>query len=204
MSEFAMLGSALGLGVASSLTVCTMACLPFIGSWVLGRGQDAAASSRDATLFLLGRWCAYVVMGGLVGTSLGEWLASSWWQGVGSLLLIWTGWQVLRQGKGACQAGHWHWPPFQLGIVQAMTPCLPLGTLLALCALSGSGWEGAMLAASFGAGTLVSPLLLVVPVVAGAGRSLTEHLQGVLPWIRWVAGGTLVVMGVQHWPWTGT
>lgn len=201
LAPWSELATALGLGLASSLTVCTMACLPFIGTWVLGQGRDATQGLRDVLLFLLGRWCAYTLMGAMAGSGPEEWLENPAWQWLGGVLFLVAGGQMWRQGTGPCPGVHRTLPPWQLGLAQAMTPCPPLVGLLTLCVLSGSPLVGAMLAAAFGVGTMVSPLLLLTPVIAGAGHALVAQSRGGLPWMRRGAALLLMLLGVKHMPW---
>ena len=43
------------LGVSMGLTACTVTCLPFMGTWVLGRGGSKREALLDTGVFVLGR-----------------------------------------------------------------------------------------------------------------------------------------------------
>ena len=55
------------LGVSLGLTACTATCLPFMGTWILGRGGSQMQALRDTALFVSGRIVAYGLLGGLAG-----------------------------------------------------------------------------------------------------------------------------------------
>lgn len=84
------------LGMSMGLTACTVTCLPFIGTWVMGRGRGGKAAAGDATAFLAGRVLAYGLLGLLAGLS-GERLAG-WLTGAAGNLAI---------GLASCMAAVW-------------------------------------------------------------------------------------------------
>lgn len=93
--QLGLLGSMM-LGLSMGLTACTVTCLPFMGTWVLGRGKGHDLAMRDTCLFLTGRVLAYSLLGllaGAFGATLSRWLAS----GVGNLAI----------GLASCGAGGW-------------------------------------------------------------------------------------------------
>jgi thiol:disulfide interchange protein DsbD len=50
------------LGASLGLTACTATCLPFMGTWVLGRGGSQLQALRDTALFVSGRILAYTLL----------------------------------------------------------------------------------------------------------------------------------------------
>ncbi|MFA5371961.1 MAG: sulfite exporter TauE/SafE family protein, partial [Sideroxydans sp.] len=62
------------LGVSLGLTACTVTCLPFMGTWVLGRGGTQLQVWRDTGLFAAGRILAYTLLGA-VAAAAGTWLS---------------------------------------------------------------------------------------------------------------------------------
>lgn len=93
--ELGLLGSMM-LGVSMGLTACTVTCLPFMGTWVLGRGRGHDSAMADTWHFIGGRVFAYGLLGllaGSLGEALSRWLAS----GVGNLSI----------GLASCFAGAW-------------------------------------------------------------------------------------------------
>ena len=74
------------LGVSMGLTACTVTCLPFMGTWVLGRGGSNREALLDTGVFMLGRVTAYSLLGGLAG-ALGVWLTQALSSGVGNAFI---------------------------------------------------------------------------------------------------------------------
>lgn len=82
------------LGLSMGLTACTVTCLPFLGTWALGRGRGHDLAMRDTWLFLGGRVLAYGLLGllaGWMGARLAGWLSG----GIGHLAI----------GLASCLAG---------------------------------------------------------------------------------------------------
>ena len=62
------------LGASLGLTACTATCLPFMGTWILGRGGSQMQALRDTALFVSGRILAYTMLGALAAAA-GTWLS---------------------------------------------------------------------------------------------------------------------------------
>lgn len=193
------------LGVSMGLTACTVTCLPFMGTWVLGRGGNHRAALYDTGVFLLGRVAAYSLLGGLAG-ALGAWLTQALSSGIGNAFIgaasIAAGvWLLLPSRRtapcGAARRGA-STPPFLLGFSLSLTPCAPLASLLALCAVSGGTLSGIGYGLSFGIGAAFTPLLVIVPLLGLFGQSLRSERQWLGVWLRWGAALVLVAIGVRR------
>ncbi|MEN6585887.1 MAG: sulfite exporter TauE/SafE family protein [Sulfuricella sp.] len=196
--------AAWGLGLTMGLTACTVSCLPFMGTWVLGRGDNGRGAVRDTGLFLLGRIAAYSLLGALAGT-LGGWLAQALESGIGhaaiGLASIAAGaWLLLPERRRSCGAMKRAatMPPLLLGFSLSLTPCAPLGALLAACAVSGGGVQGMGYGLSFGLGAALTPLLLLLPLLALFGDMLRENRPWLVKWTRYGAAAVLVAVGVRR------
>lgn len=193
------------LGLSMGLTACTVTCLPFMGAWVLGRGGDNRAALRDTGVFLLGRVTAYSLLGGLAG-ALGAWLTHALSGGIGNAFIgvasIAAGLWLLLPSRlnGGCSAARnaASTPPFLLGFSLSLTPCAPLASLLAACALSGGALPGVGYGLSFGLGAALTPLLVIVPLMGLFGQTLREGRQWLGRWLRWGAAAVLVAIGVRR------
>ena len=191
------------LGVSMGLTACTVTCLPFMGTWVLGRGGGRREVWLETGAFVLGRLAAYSLLGGLAG-ALGAWLAQALNSGVGNGLIgatsvvagAWLLWPA--RGKGNCGASRAGLPPFFLGFSLSLTPCAPLASLLAVCALSGGTLHGVGFGLSFGLGAALTPLLVILPLLGLFGRNLREGRQWLGRWMRWGAALVLVAIGLRR------
>jgi len=193
------------LGLSMGLTACTVTCLPFMGTWVLGRGGGKRAALLDTGVFLLGRVTAYSLLGGLAG-AFGAWLTQALSGGIGNVFVgvasigagVWLLLPSRRSGScGAARNGA-GMPPFLLGFSLSLTPCAPLASLLAACALSGGAMAGAGYGLSFGLGAALTPLLLIVPLLGLFGQGLREGRWWLGSWLRWGAAAVLVAIGIRR------
>lgn len=192
------------LGVSMGLTACTVTCLPFMSSWVLGRGGPQALVWRDAGLFISGRIAAYSMLGGLAGGA-GLWLNQMLKGGVGHFLIggasIAAGLWLMRApahapcGVARAAGGT---PPFFLGFALSLTPCAPLASLLALCAAAGSVGNGLSNGLAFGLGAALTPLLVLLPLVGMLGKSLRDNREWLMRWMRYGAALVLIAIGIRR------
>lgn len=195
------------LGVALGLTACTVTCLPFMGSWAIGRQGGMRTVFLDTVAFLGGRLFAYTALGALAG-ALGASLVSLLSAGIGHIAiglasflgaayLLWP--RLLASGRSCQPAAGWaQGSPFLIGISLTLIPCTPLTTLLATCASSHSAWGGAAYGASFGAGTLLTPMLVLIPACGRFGESLRAQRSWLVPWIRTLAACVLAGLGYHR------
>lgn len=193
--------SILLLGISMGLTACTVTCLPFMGTWALGRADNTEEAFRHTLWFIAGRVLAYTVLGALAA-----------WLGKALLYIVDGGLGNMAIGTAAILAGTWlllperphascaaarqgqTLPPFLLGMGLSLTPCVPLATLLTLCALSGQWLDGAAQGLAFGLGAAVTPILILVPLCARFGVSLRDDRPWLTLWLR--AGAALVLVGL--------
>jgi sulfite exporter TauE/SafE len=193
------------LGVSLGLTACTATCLPFMGTWVLGRGGTQGEAVRDTLLFAGGRIAAYALLGALAGGA-GIWLAAMLNGGTGNLVIglasIAAGLWLLRpmEAHKPCgvmrKAGNT--PPLLLGFSLSLTPCAPLASLLAVCAAAGSVGSGMANGVAFGLGAALTPLLVLLPLICAFGAKLRENRDWLTHWIRWGAAAVLVLLGARR------
>jgi len=193
------------LGVSLGLTACTATCMPFMGSWVLGRGGSQFEVLRDTVLFVTGRILAYTLLGA-IAAGAGTWLAQAMRGGTGNLFIgaasIAAGVWLLRSANphrpcnAARNAGTT--PPLLLGFSLSLTPCAPLASLLAVCAAAGNiGW-GMANGVAFGLGAALTPLLILLPLINLLGKNLRENREWITRWIRWGAAAVLTLLGVRR------
>ncbi len=193
------------LGVSMGLTACTVTCLPFMGTWVLGRGAGQGEALRDTGVFLAGRVSAYSLLGMLAG-ALGGWLTHTLDGGIGQVFIgcasiaagVWLLLPLRRESPCGAARRAAHTPPFLLGFALSLTPCAPLASLLALCAVSGGAWSGMGYGLAFGLGAALTPLLVIVPLLGWLGRNLKEDRPWLTRWLRWGAGAVLVAIGARR------
>ncbi len=193
------------LGVSLGLTACTATCLPFMGTWVLGRGGTQLQALRDTGLFVTGRIVAYMLLGA-IAAGAGTWLAQMMRGGTGNLVIglasIAAGLWLLRSARphASCSAARsaGGTPPLLLGFSLSLTPCAPLASLLAVCAAAGSIRLGMANGAAFGLGAALTPLLILLPLISLLGKNLRENREWITRWIRWGAAAVLIVLGIRR------
>ncbi len=193
------------LGVSLGLTACTATCLPFMGTWVLGRGGSQVQALRDTALFVAGRIVSYTLLGA-AAAGAGTWLAQMLRGGTGNFFIgaasIAAGGWLLRAARGhsPCSAvrSAGGTPPLLLGFSLSLTPCAPLASLLAVCASAGNvGW-GMANGVAFGLGAALTPLLVLLPLVSLLGKHLRENREWITRWIRWGAAAVLILLGLRR------
>ena len=193
------------LGMSLGLTACTATCLPFMGTWVLGRGGSQIQVLRDTLLFVSGRILAYTLLGA-VAAGAGTWLAQVMLGGTGNLVIgfasIAAGAWLLRSTKVHAPCGvarnSGGAPPLMLGFSLSLTPCAPLASLLAVCAAAGSIKLGMANGVAFGLGAALTPLLIMLPLISLLGKNLRDNREWITRWIRWGAAAVLIVLGLRR------
>ena len=192
------------LGLSVGLTACTVTCLPFLGTWALSRGQGANAGYVDTAAFALGKITAYAALGTMAGFmgdalvqilngGLGHWLIG----GAAILAGLWLVFSSNRRLIPCRQAKHGqHLSPFVLGFALGFTPCPPLAALVGACAVLGSASMGLFYGAVFGLGAAITPLFLVIPLLAKFGYELQAGRPWLEKWLYRIGGGVLVAIGL--------
>ncbi|HEX5363082.1 MAG TPA: sulfite exporter TauE/SafE family protein, partial [Gallionella sp.] len=186
-------------------TACTATCLPFMGTWVLGRNGTHRDALLDTALFAGGRIAAYATLGAVAGGA-GMWLSAMLRGGTGNAVIgmasILAGMWLLRpaQAHRPCAivrtAGRT--PPLLLGFSLSLTPCAPLASLLAVCAATGNMGMGMANGVAFGLGAAFTPLLLLLPLICMFGKRLRENRDWLARWVRWGAAAVLILLGLRR------
>lgn len=193
------------LGVSMGLTACTITCLPFMGTWILGRGGARREALIDTAAFLSGRVATYAMLGAVAG-AFGAWLSEVLASGIGHLAIgvssIAAGLYLLRPIKmsapcGAKRRGAGA-PPFLLGASLSLTPCAPLASLLAACALAGGAGSGLGYGVAFGLGAAVTPLIFLLPALGFISRQMVGQRLWLARSLKWGAVCILIAMGVRR------
>lgn len=203
------------LGVSMGLTACTVTCLPFMGTWALGRASRQGEALAHTAAFLAGRVATYTLLAALAGAAGQGFiraLGGSWGNGVIGAASILAGlWLVARPAgvrrapAAAVMPLHFQrrpqsdgFPPLFLGAALSLTPCVPLASLLALAANAGSVGQGASFGLVFGLGAAVTPILVLVPLAGHLGRELRAGRAWISRWLTWCAAAVLVVLGLRR------
>lgn len=192
------------LGVSLGLTACTVTCLPFMGTWVLGRGGSQLHALRDTALFVSGRIIAYTLLGAVAGGA-GVWLSEAMRGGTGNAVIglasIAAGvWLMRAKPHSPCGVarGAGSTPPLLMGFSLSLTPCAPLASLLAVSATAGSIKLGMANGMVFGLGAALTPLLVLLPLISLLGKNLRDNREWMVRWIRWGAAAVLILLGLRR------
>ncbi|MDK9715444.1 MAG: sulfite exporter TauE/SafE family protein [Sulfuritalea sp.] len=206
------------LGVSMGLTACTVTCLPFMGTWALGRASGQREALLHTGVFLGGRVFTYTVLAALAGAAgigLAKALGGTWGNAViGGASILAGLWLLAKPAGKACGAVspaptfvapvriHRQkadsLPPLFLGAALSLTPCMPLASLLALAANAGSAAQGAAYGLAFGLGAAMTPILVLVPLAGRMGRELRSGRAWLSRWLLWSAAAVLIVLGVRR------
>ncbi len=193
------------LGLSLGLTACTVTCLPFMGTWVLGRGGSQMQALYDTAMFVAGRIIAYSMLGAIAGGA-GLWLSEAMRGGTGNVVIglasIAAGVWLLRADKPHSPCGvarnAGSTPPLLMGFSLSLTPCAPLASLLAVCAAAGSVKLGMTNGIVFGLGAALTPLLILLPLISLLGKNLRDNREWITRWIRWGAAAVLILLGLRR------
>ncbi|MHB1427630.1 MAG: sulfite exporter TauE/SafE family protein [Rhodocyclaceae bacterium] len=205
------------LGVSMGLTACTVTCLPFMGTWALGRASGQREAYLHTAVFLAGRVTTYTVLAalaGAVGLGLAQAMGGIWGNLVIGMASIFAGlWLLANPASKPCGAVppaptfapvHLHrrkadgLPPLFLGAALSLTPCTPLASLLALSAHAGSAVQGASYGLAFGLGAAMTPILVLVPLAGRLGRELRAGRAWLSRWLLWSAACVLIALGIRR------
>lgn len=205
------------LGVSMGLTACTVTCLPFMGTWALGRASGQREAYLHTAVFLAGRVATYTVLAalaGAVGLGLAQALGGIWGNLVIGIASIFAGvWMLVKPVGKPCGAvsseltfmpvriqrrNADNLPPLFLGAALSLTPCTPLASLLALSAHAGSALHGASYGLAFGLGAAMTPILVLVPLAGRLGRELRAGRAWLSRWLLWSAATVLIVLGLRR------
>lgn len=193
------------LGLSLGLTACTVTCLPFMGTWVLGRGGSQKQALYDTGMFVTGRIIAYSMLGAIAGGA-GAWLSEAMRGGTGNAVIglasILAGAWLLRGEKPHSPCGtvrrSGSTPPLLMGFSLSLTPCAPLASLLAVCAAAGSIRLGMTNGMVFGLGAALTPLLILLPLISLFAKNLSDNREWITRWIRWGAAAVLILLGLRR------
>jgi sulfite exporter TauE/SafE len=81
-----------------------------------------------------------------------------------------------------------------MGASLTLIPCAPLATLLASAAAAGSVGEGALLGGVFGVGTVLTPMLLLIPAASSIGARMVQEQRWLADWLRLGAALVLAII----------
>lgn len=212
---------AIALGLAFGMSSCTLTCLPYLAPVFLASDGGIRQSWRTLLPFSLGRltvYAAFSTLAGIAGQLLDEDEISRnvrWVMGIAAVVVGIA--LLLRRGAGqTCQTKA---PPevplnqfgsttpprlllpgglFLMGVGIALTPCVPLGSVLYSAASVGDALHGLALGLGFGLGAITIPSLFYGIGFAHLGSNLRERLQTWRPRIERLSALLLILVGARN------
>jgi len=206
-------------GLLYGLAVCTASCLPYIASYIAGIGAGFRKSVGVTLIFNSGRVAGYALIGGLVGLFSGLFrlfvsnaaispfqIYSSLAFGIVTIIIgasillksrsrspcdcnLPNSKSLVKQGKTA-RFG-FDFGAFSLGLSRGLIVCPPLIALLIYSLPFSTPIGSVGLAALFGLGTALSPMLLL----GGVTGWLLNKAPLLRKWVSIAGAGILIALG---------
>ncbi len=190
------------LGLAYGATVCSLTCLPCLGTYLMGCGNGFRDGVIAALYVMLGKVASNTKFGGLAGM-LGQVLTLTAGQQriIPGIALIGTALMLPFMSPGGCKQQHAEAGKrtslLLLGMATSLAPCPPLAAILLLAAKDGSWFIGAGYGFLYGTGLMLSPLLIAGGGLALIAKKIRLEFAGFKPWLQGAAMLIMIIMGMQ-------
>jgi len=189
---------------------CLFICAPIVVPYIAGTKRSWQEGLKATLIFSLARLLVYAFLGGIFGYfgffllqlyptfSLSIWL-------IGAAFIILLGGLIIlgRDIRNPlCQllSKQTLDDSFKsmvfLGVIVGLSPCLPLvGILMEIALISEHIWIGALYGATFGIGTVISPLL-ILGALAGGLPTAFIHNEKIFRIFNVICGILLILVGL--------
>jgi sulfite exporter TauE/SafE len=184
---------------------CLASCGPILVSYIAGVKRNALGGLVIYLLFSLARLSAYIILSVLVfvlGDIAIHRVSSDFVKYIfifGGIFIILLGISV-ASGK-RCEAGlqkHGKKTAFGLGIIIGFLPCAPLLAVFSYIGLVSKSWAQSLFYSfSFGAGTFLSPLILLSMLAGLMPQVFINKKAAFYPVFSFICGGIIIFLGVQ-------
>ncbi|MBW2010966.1 MAG: sulfite exporter TauE/SafE family protein [Deltaproteobacteria bacterium] len=205
-------------GIISGTTQCTIACAPFISTYIMGSREGVLDGIKSFTAFTVGRVFMYAVIGlvsGYIGTTFvgmeknlpylslifGFILIS-----IGLLMLIRPVSTNCNQSKGKIElfgfiSRRVAFNPtthlFVMGMAFAAIPCPPMAGILVYSLKMPSVISSSILMSLFGIGTAFSPLIVISALSGWFSRKIKTEVPQYKMMFQRISGIILMFLGVS-------
>jgi len=198
------------IGLTSSFSACFIFCSPLIVGYIGTTRKGWSCGLKAVSLILAFRLAGFIILG-LIAAMAGR-LLLDWLIGVKSISFALGGALIVSLGV-LIIVSHQTRNPFckiagkikgiftpgdliLLGLVMAFLPCAPHLVLFGFVALSATSvFQGMALAAAFGIGASISPLML--GMVSGELSRITLSRGWITAAFRIFCGGLIIAVGLQ-------
>lgn len=201
------------LGLSFGAGPCLASCGPLLITYLAGTGKNVWGSISSYILFSAARISVYLAIGVSVYL-FGRFLVSTFLGAASRYILMFGGGfiafigalLILGRGRelGFCSALQRRFlkkdkkSVIIFGLVIGLLPCAPLVAVFSYLGLSAKNWPYALTYAfSFGLGTLLSPLLLLVGLSGLIPGLLGEKKAAYLRFFNLLCGWILVLLGLR-------
>jgi len=191
------------LGMVNGMTVCSLSCMPVLGSYLIITGNGFGDGVVSAFSFTGGKTVAYTLLGGLAalfGTMLSE-AELPYVKIVFGTLLVAAGLSIPFIEKVSCVTGCSRKirrvSLFSLGLSSGFVPCPSLAAIFLIAATKTDVISGASCGLVYGLGLAVSPILLIGGLVGRISEILREKAGLFVPVIQIMSILILVGLGFQ-------
>ena len=191
--------SLLTLGLVYGTTVCSLSCLPYLGPLLIGESGGFKKGLGGIVSFMTGKMICYGVLGGLAARFGQEIVFDKGiTQVVMAVVLIAVGLSFFFSSPAPCKkpCGPQVRRPLSfmtLGAVTGLTPCPPLAAVLVLAVQSGHPVHGILYGVLFGAGLMLSPMILAGGLLAFVGQRIRQEVKAITPYMHFFAA--FIIMG---------
>jgi len=183
------------LGLSFGAGPCLATCGPILVSYVAGTRKNIPAGIRDYLIFSSCRIFVYVILGLLI-YSLGRLAVTAFMASYSRYIFILGGVFIVSIGIFiATNKKIW----FKnknlviMGVTIGLLPCAPMIAVLSYIGLVSKSWlQSLFFSFSFGLGTLISPLILIV-VIAGFIPKILEKTQALYSKVFGIICGAVII-----------
>jgi uncharacterized protein len=208
-----MIASLLMSGLAFGAGPCLASCGPLLLGYVIGSGKSVPVSMQAWCMFSLARLLVYGILGILVGC-IGEFALGRFYESgfvrllniaAGIFIVVLGATILVGRGGGhpVCRGLHTRFvqrhaqSAFSLGIIAGLMPCAPMLAVFGFIAFASRHlWQAAVYAVSFGLGTVLSPLCIMVFFAGFLSRLLREKPSLIVVFQR-LCAAVLVFFGIR-------
>ncbi|MDQ6962963.1 MAG: sulfite exporter TauE/SafE family protein [Mariprofundaceae bacterium] len=195
------------LGLSFGASACMLACIPTLGVALLSHNHENTSSKALAARFNAGRFFGYSLLGlisGSIGASITQGLNPDHAAWIFGALLIFSGLLLWKRTtsmgctkKTSSHGSLFKGSMFSMGLGMSLTPCLPLASVCAAAASTGSPWFGLLLGATFALGAIIPAQLLLGYGLNSASIQFRQQLSLRAPQLSRLGGGLLILTGLS-------